>query len=155
MSDEAQDKSIISEKYRERYKPDNRDWLGSFIDEGCTNPVTKEREVKDDEGNVTGTETVTLKKRTLDIDALFDLAEANAIPAREKYGDQVDRKNAAGRLRMTIGNMLRAAARKRHGLYDTSGKWVKAPAEFIGDAEKTENKDGSKIAKKVDEAVAA
>lgn len=135
--------SIIDDKYRGKYRADP-DWLASLIHEVCFVQNTKEVDVKDDEGNVTGTETVNDGKPQLDIDALFSLAEANGIPATEKYGDQVEKKNAPGRLRMTIGNSLRAAARKRHGLY-VNGEWVEAPADFVGDQPKTQNPDGTKI----------
>lgn len=141
----SEDKSIINEKYRDRYKPENRDWLAKFIDDQCTSPVTKEKTVKDEDGNET-TEVVELKRRVLDLEALFDLAEANHIPAREKYADQADRKNAPGRLRMTIGNMLRAAARKRGGLFDNDGEWNEAGDGFEVNDPLTENPDGTRIA---------
>ena len=139
--------SIIDAKYKERYR-DNPDWLATLIHDQCFVQHTKEVAVKDDEGNDTGkTEVVNAGRPELNLEALFDLAEKNGIAAREKYGDQADKKNAPGRLRMTIGNSLRAAARKRHGLYDVDGNWLDAPADFVGDRPKVQNPDGSKIAK--------
>lgn len=146
MSDaEKQDKSIIDPKYRDKYKPENRDWLALFIDEQCTVKQTKEVAVKDEEGNDTGeTETVELKKSTLVLDDLFALADQNGIDTA-KYEEQAGRPNAPGRLRMTLGNMLRARAMKRHGLFNIEGGWVAADDAFIGEAPLTENPDGTKI----------
>jgi len=140
---ENESKSIIADKYGKGYTGAN-DWLAGFIDGQVKEAVTREKTVTDDEGNKT-TETVELKRKTLNVDKLFDLAAANGIDARAAYGDQLDRPNAAGRLRMTIGNKLRSAAKHRHGLYDIDGDWAEAPVEFIGDHAKTQNPDGSKI----------
>jgi len=141
--------SIVDPKYRDKYKT-NKDWLAALIDDNCVVANTKVKKTKNEDGSETE-ETVTLKSTSIDLDALFALAEANAIDVA-KYKTQIDTHGAPGRLRMTIGNMLRSAAKKRHGLYvlDKAGdkSWVDADAAFIGDAEKTHNPDGSKIAKK-------
>lgn len=142
---ENTDKSIIDPKYRDKYSADARDFVGSVIDDSCTTAVTKDKTVKDEDGNET-TETVTLKRREMDLDLLFTMAENNAIDV-SKYRDQADRKNAPGRLRMTLGNMLRARAKRRHGIYDASGEWHDAPEDFLDGAERTEEKDGTKIKK--------
>lgn len=136
--------SIIGEKYKGKYKG-AEDWIGEVLGKHATSPVTKEQRTKV-EGEEDKIETVETSKRTVNLDALFDIAEENGIKARELYGEQADRKNAPGRLRMTIGNSLRAAARKRHGLY-VNGEWVDAPETFVGALPKLENPDGSKIAK--------
>lgn len=141
--DTKSDGSIVPEKYRDRYRGDG-DWLKKFINGQIVSTVMKEVTTKAEDGTET-TETVPTKKTSMDLDKLFDLASINSINAREKYEDQVERKNAPGRLRMTIGNMLRAAARHRHGLYNLEGEWVEADADFLGDAPKTHNQDGSKI----------
>ena len=138
--------SIISPKYRGAKK--EKDWLAETIEKACTDPVTKNVE-KTGEDGTSHTETVTLKKTTFSLDRLFALAEANGLDV-DKYKKDVDKPGAPGRLRMTIGNMLRAAARKRHGL-NVGGEFVDASAEFIGDSEKTHNPDGSKIAKPQEE----
>ncbi len=153
-------KSIIDPKYRGKYRAD-KDWLAVTIDNHVQVKQTKERQTKNEDGSPGPTEVVTLKQTRIDMDRLFALADVNGIDARAKYGDQVERKNAPGRLRMTIGNMLRAVAKRRHGLFvpDTeseSGKtWVDADELFINGGEKTENPDGSKIAKTKAELAAA
>lgn len=142
--------SIIDEKYRNKYRGD-KDWLATLIDANCVTKETKEIKKTNEDGSES-TETVTTAKTSVDLAKLFALAEANNIKATEKYGDQVDRKNAPGRLRMTIGNMLRAAAKHRHGLFAPSGDgvepvWTEADAAFLNGAEVTENRDGTRIVK--------
>ena len=142
--------SIIDPKYRAKYKT-AIDWCSAFIDGLVKTPVTKEKTTTAEDGTKT-TETVTTKETRVDLDALFSLAKANSIDVA-KYEAQRDQKNAPGRLRMTIGNMLRSAAKNRHGLYNIEGVWTDAPADFIGDGVKTHNPDGSKI--KVEKPAAA
>lgn len=144
-AEEKQTKSIIGSKYQDRYK--EKDWLGQFIDANVTEASTREKvtKTKDEDGNEVETvETVVLKKRTLNLDKLFELSKANHIDTTAME-EQRDRKNAPGRIRMTLGNSLRAAAKHRHGLFDLEGNWVEAPEEFVGDGVKTQNPDGSKI----------
>lgn len=139
-------KSIIGEKYRGKYKG-AQDWLASTIDANVKSAVTKVVTATAEDGTKTES-TVDTKKTEVDLTKLFALAVANHINV-DKYRGDVDKKNAPGRLRMTIGNMLRAVAKKRHGLFVLTAdgsEWVDAPAEFIGDAPKTQNTDGSKIA---------
>ena len=128
-------KSIIPSKYAAAYKERGPDWVGDKIAENCVD-VTK-----NDKGKETS---------ALDVDRLFDLAKANNIDTA-KYEEQVDRPNAPGRLRMTIGNMLRARVKRRHGMFNANGKWSNAPEAFleaIGAEDKpTEKRDGEKIAK--------
>lgn len=123
-------KSIIGGDYAKKYRERGADWIGELIDKQCV--------AQDDKGKPTG----------LVIEDLFGLAEVNGIDVT-KYRTQVDRPNAVGRLRMTIGNMLRARAKRRHGLYATDQKWVKAPKEFLESIDApekpTEQKDGTKI----------
>ena len=145
MTEDTADKSIVPEKYREKYRGPG-DWVKQFINGIVNEAKTKEVDVKDEDGKVTGTETKTLKATTTNLDKLFALAEVNGLDV-DKYKGDVGKKNAAGRLRMTIGNMLRAAARKRHGLNGLDGEWYDADAEFlegVGDA--TETRDGEPIA---------
>lgn len=133
--------SIIDPKYRERKDPD---WIGHFVDGQVKAPVMKTVDVKDAEGNVTGKTEVETKETRIDLDRLFALAAVNAINA-DKFKEQVDRKNAPGRIRMSVGNMLRAAARRRHGLYSIDGTWHEAPAELIDGKAKSENPDGTRV----------
>lgn len=141
MSDETQTASIIGEKYRGKYKGAS-DWIGEVIQANCSTQPMKT--VKDAEGNETE---VAKGKSVLNVDALISLSKANHIDT-SKMEEQRDRKNAPGRIRMTLGNMLRAAARKRHGLY-INGEWVEAPEAFLESApdEPTETRDGEKIVK--------
>lgn len=93
------------------------------------------------EKNEKGTE-----KKRLSVALLCDLADANAIET-EKYRAQAESPNAPGRLRMTIGQMLRARAKRRHGLYDINGDAVSPNEEFELTEVATETLDGVKIAK--------
>lgn len=137
--------SIMPEKFRDKNYKGAQDWVKSFIDDQVLDVVTKEVTTKHEDGTKT-TETVATSKTSVNMDRLFAMAEANHLNV-DKYKGDVEKKNAPGRLRMTVGNMLRAAARKRHGLNDIAGDWHDAPADFIGDAELKENRDGTKIAK--------
>jgi hypothetical protein len=152
--------TIIDDKYKNRYTADRKDWLSKFIDDQVVDSkmktVTEQVAATnadgtpklDDAGNPvmeSVSKEVPSKSTSINMDRLFDLAEANGIDARKRYGDQAERKNAPGRLRMTIGNMLRAAARRRHGLNNIDGTFVEADAAFVGDTTKTENPDGSRI----------
>ena len=78
------------------------------------------------------------KEGKVDADAVAALCEENGITVK-KYPN-------VGMLRMNAGNMLRSRARKRHGL-NVQGKWKNAPEGFQVDDVKTENRDGTKIAK--------
>jgi len=137
--------SIMPDKFRSKDYKGAQDWLTSFVDGQVKVAVTKTVTTKAEDGTET-TSTVDTAKTTVSMDALFALGKVNNLNV-DKYADQVENKNAPGRLRMTIGNMLRAAARKRHGLFDVNGEWHAAPDDFVGDAELKENRDGTKIAK--------
>ena len=155
-------KSIIDPKYAAAYKDKPKDWLSTFVDENATDEATKEKKTKveetDENGDVVNdkdgnpvmvdgpVETVKTGKRSVNLDKLFALAKANHIDTA-KYEEQADRPNAPGRLRMTIGNMLRARAKARHGLFDVEGEWHEASEEFLDGAERTQERDGTKIAK--------
>lgn len=146
MADER--KSIIGKKYGKGYRG-AEDWCRDFIDEQVKVAKTSTKEVKNEETGEVTTETRELKGKVLDIDKLLGLARVNnldegAIANLEK---QKDKRNAPGRIRMSIGNMLRAAAKKRHGLYDLDGEWTDAPTDFVGETERTEERDGKTIAK--------
>ena len=139
-------KSIVDAKYRDRGTV--QDWVTKFIDSRVKKPVMKTVHVKDEEGKETGeTEEVATKRTQLDIEALFDLAAANHLNV-ENLRQHIGTKNGAGRLRMSIGNSLRAAAKKRHGLKNLEGEFMDADEEFCAQHEKTENEDGENIAKK-------
>lgn len=142
----AAKKSIIPEKYQGKYKG-AEDWLSTFIDGQVKTVPMKDKTTTEtiDGEEVTKTISVAAGKAKLDLDKLFALTDANGIDSKDMQA-QRDRKNAPGRIRMTLGNALRAAAKHRHGLNTIDGTWTEAPADFIGDAPKTHNPDGSKIA---------
>jgi hypothetical protein len=141
----AEGKSIIDAKYRDRGTV--QDWVTQFIDSHVKKPVMKTVHLKDDEGKETGeTEEVATKRTQLDVEALFDLAAANHLNV-ENLRQHIGTKNGAGRLRMSIGNSLRAAAKKRHGLKNLEGEFMDADEEFCAQHEKIETPDGQNIAK--------
>lgn len=145
MAENAKDGSIIDPKYRDRYRNRELGWFDHFMNDNVMVATSRTKTVKDAEGNTT-TEEVP-GKPAIDMDKLFELAGANGVDAKGKYGDQIDAKNAAGRLRMTVGNMLRARAKARHGLYNVAGEWVEADEAFLDGAERTQERDGTKIPK--------
>lgn len=127
--------TMIDEKYKGMYKGAS-DWIGRLIDERCVKVTTEgDRET-----------------REVHLPDLFRLAEANGMD-KDKLAAlkaQQSSANAPGRIRMTIGNMLRAAARRRHGLYDIDGVTpLKPDAEFRNDErypeKAVETLDGEKI----------
>lgn len=120
------------------------DWINRVIDENCADLVGAQEEIKDDDGKVT--QRAKAGKRVVDLDKLRALGEENSLTVKE-YPN-------AGMARMNVGNMLRAAARKRHGLI-INGQWTDAADDFEVNDERTENPDGSKIAKAKPEAEAA
>jgi hypothetical protein len=136
--------SIIDPKYRTKYTKEAKDWLAKTIDGYAVEAVTREKTTTAEDGTKT-TETVRTAQTRLDIDKLFALAEGNKLNV-DKYRADVEKKNAPGRLRMTIGNMLRAVARKRLGLF-VDGVWVPADEAFVGELVATETQDGTPIAK--------
>ena len=132
-------KSIINSKYTGKYR-EASDWMGDFIRK-----------------NASAFEEVTVNGKTveqeagLDVDALFTLAENNGLDVASHKKRKKD-PGFVGNFRMSLGNMLRAVARKRHGLYDVENTFRKAPADWLseqGAPEKaTHTKDGEKIAVK-------
>lgn len=144
-TEEKKSNSIIPAKYQGKYKG-AEDWLAQFIDGQVKVVQMKDKKVKEtvDDEEVEKVIQVASGPAKLDLDKLFALCDANGVDSKEMQA-QRDRKNAPGRIRMTLGNSLRAEARHRHGLNTINGEWVEAPAEFIGDHPKTKNPDGSKI----------
>lgn len=136
-------KSIIPEKYRVRKDPD---WLAGFIDDQVRMPIMKTVAVKDEQGNDAGTEEKDTGKTAVDLDALFKLCELNHVKT-DKMRAQTDRPNAPGRIRMTLGNSLRAAAKRRHGLFALDGEWTAVPEGFVeAGTVPTEMPDGTRFA---------
>lgn len=125
-------KSIINPKYRDKYKdPDYKpDFVADMIDDAAL--------TKDDKG----------KSQGLNQSLMLDLAAKNGVSEADlkNLRASVGTKNAGGRIKMTVANMLRARAKRRHSLMDLQGKVHKVPSDFVV-GEKTENDDGSKIEK--------
>jgi hypothetical protein len=137
------------------------DWINRIFAEFATDTsdaveaVAAVAEVKNEAGDVTQEAVPAIRGKAgttkINADAVEALAVANAVTIKEG-GYPND-----GMLRMNVGNMLRAAARKRHGLnlptedgLATSKSdyvFVEAPDDFTVNDEKTHNADGSKIAK--------
>lgn len=137
------------------------DWINELTAKHCTTvegAADAIPEEKDDDGNVTQKAVAAKKGKTLtNLDALHAFADANNISYKE-YAN-------IGAARMNIGNMLRAAAKKRMGLFVPANddgdfgttEWANAPDEFLaqyGVTEATHNPDGSKIVKAKPEAEA-
>lgn len=121
--------SIINEKYKGKYKGAS-DPIGELINAQC---------VGTQEGN-----------KGINLDDLFAMAENNHIGGDKiaEFKGQVGQKNATGRLRMTIGNMLRSIAIKRGGLFGADGKWHANPADWEKNAEPIESRDGKSLVEK-------
>lgn len=136
--------SIVNPKYRELYKTREPDFVAQVLnDQAVDTKTVKGKDGAEEE-----------RRGMVNVDALFALAEANGLEV-EKFRSQVGSPNFAGRFRMTVGNMLRATARKRHGLYiyDNKGKkvWEDAPEEFLAahniTGEPTHDREGVKVPK--------
>lgn len=144
-------KSIIDPKYRNKYK-NRAEWLSDLLKEHAS--LTKEhpavaavgeegkegyKPAKDARTTVEGVDTT----------ALFAIGAENGFNL-DKYKNQTDGHGFPGRFRMTVGNMLRAEAKKRHGIM-LGGTFVEAPADWLeankAPAEPTHAQDGTKIAK--------
>ena len=87
----------------------------------------------------------------VDVDKLWAMADKN------KFEPKIAKERNPGLHRMNIGNALRARAKRRHGLFDHTGKWHDADEDFrAAYSPRTEEKDGSKIpVAKTDEKEAA
>ncbi len=83
-------------------------------------------------------------KRTMDPRALFGLAEVNKLDIK-KYKSGF-KASDAGRIRMTIGNMLRGAAARRHKLLTPGGKSTLVPPKLVK-GQPTEDAKGERIRK--------
>lgn len=97
-------KSVVPAKYAGKYKDGGSGPTAEFIKAQCTG------------------------KEGFEFPAFFDLASKNGIAEdkvaayRQKVADNV--AGAPGLARMTLGNMLRALARKQQNLKDLKGKTV-------------------------------
>ena len=106
------------------------DWLDQLMLATCSAMKTVKRMVE-------GKEVEHQERDGVDVDALRALARENG------FEPKVHNKANPGLHRMTVGNALRARARKRHGLL-VAGKFLAASEDFVAGKDKTENPDGSK-----------
>lgn len=136
------------------------DWINRLMAEhateqnvGAVEAVEAVPEVKDEDGNVTQEAVPAIRgkkgKDVINVEAIEALARANSIELKEGgYPNP-------GMTRMNVSNMLRSAARKRHGLNvptsagpingNTEFEFTEAPGDFEVNENKTHNPDGSKI----------
>lgn len=120
-------RSIIGAKYRDKYRKGDKDWVGQIVD-AFARGVEKKEIRKGDE--------VTVKEvqGKVDTDKLFTLARANSIDV-DHLEAQNGSPNFQGRMYMTVNNLLRGAASKRHGLFVPNAKgkteWREAPKDFL------------------------
>ncbi len=92
-----------------------------------------------------------VKDQTTGKDGSFDvtkarkLAEVNGVDA-SKYATETGSERA--RLRMTVSNILRGKAKRRHGLKDIHGKFQPVPDDIAsGLPVAVEDQNGAKVAK--------
>lgn len=144
-------KSIVSAKYRNKYKGATRDWLAQYLFDNATK--TKDVTVTKPSADNPDEKVTTTEKRPdgIDTGVLLTLCDANGgQKVTDKLRGHESDHGFAGRCRMTIGNVLRRVAGERHGIVGVDGNFVPAPTAFltqIGAGEKpTHNPDGSKIA---------
>lgn len=123
-------KSIINAKYRDgRYKAENQDWLGKLVGSKCTTFTDKTSKVAVEGQEGAFKEVTTKVADGVDVGAVFKLGRENGLNL-DKYEGQRDSHGFAGRIRMTVRNMLQAEAKRRHGLV-VDGKFVPAPADWL------------------------
>lgn len=141
MTEDAK-KSIVDPKYAGR--PAIDDFISQLIAAGSAKTRTVEVPVE----GTTKTSKVQ-KPDGIDVDGLFAIAEKNGIDTTN-HAKQRDGNGFPGRFRMTLGNMLRARAKRQHGVYDHKGKWSEAPADWLkansAPEAATHKRDGSPVA---------
>ena len=106
------------------------DWLDQLLLGACSAIKTVKRMVD-------GKEVEDQERDGVDVEKLHKLALENG------FTPKVHNKANPGLHRMTVGNALRARARRRHGL-TVEGKFLAASESFIAGHDKVENADGSK-----------
>lgn len=131
--------NFLNDKFKTKDYKGAQDWAREFID----GQVLKHKK-HNDKGEPVG-------KPEVDFESLVKLYEMNQFDVSKYRGGAYPN---IGQARMSIGNSLRAAARKRHGLFNVDGEWVDADEDFIADHPLKENRDGSKIVKEKAEAEA-
>lgn len=166
MTEAKETKSIVDPERRKDMKG-ARDWVGAFMEaqaltkgvgaREAVQAVEAQPEEVDADGNVIREAVAEVKgkaatkgKDVWDLDLMFLLAERNGIDTSHATFVGIRSANAIGRARMTLHNMLKSRAKKRHGLFDIPGEWNDLDAEQLaelGDPERVEERDGTKIPK--------
>lgn len=141
MTDQEK-KPMISAEYRKAFKDKPKDWARLFVEKHCYEEETLPEGSKK-------------KARVVaNIEKMAQLAAINGIDVTRFTDDKYN----TGQKIMNINNILRAAAKKRHGLKGPNERFVKIDADdpLIAGTEPLENKDGEPLkAKPVKEAKAA
>ncbi len=144
-------KSIVDSKYRDKYK-NRSEWLADLLKNKASLSHSVAGKAAVGEEGKEGYKAAVPERVVVDgvdVDALFAIARENGLNV-DKYDAQRGGHGFSGRFRMTVGNMLRAIAKQRHGI-TVKGEWEEAPTEWLtavqAPTEATHNKDGSKIAK--------
>ena len=107
--------TIVDPSYRARYVG-RGDWVKQQIDEYCYKPKTTTIGVTQPDGSIQY-EVKESKRKYFRPDLLFAMAEENGIEGvQDNWSDVLEKKNGEGRVRMSVGNMIRAAARRNKGL---------------------------------------
>ncbi len=129
---QAETKNVVGIK---EFKSEG-DWINRILGGHCTTMEGAKPESKDKDGKVIP---AVKGKSVVDSTKLAALAKENKVPLKDEYPN-------TGLLRMNVGNMLRARAKKRGGLF-INGKWTDAPSDFECLNPTTENRDGTPIPK--------
>lgn len=117
--------TIVDPSYRARYVG-RGDWVKQQIDDYCYQSKTSTVGVTQPDGSIRY-EIHKSKRKYFYPDLLFDMAEENGIEGvRENWVAVLEKKNGEGRVRMSVGNMIRAAARRNKGL-TVNGSFVQMP----------------------------
>lgn len=144
-------KSIINSKYKDKYK-NRSEWMSDLLKaHGSITTTHAAVPAKGEEGKegyiAARPERVTIEG--VDVDKVFAIARENGLDV-DKYEAQRDGHGFPGRFRMTVGNMLRATAKARHGI-KIAGDWHPAPEDWLtangAPIEPTHDHDGARLTK--------
>ena len=125
-------KPMISNEYRKEYAKREPDWLKKFVTLQCY----------EDEKLPEGSKKTKIKK-IANLGKMVKLAKVNNLDVSKFNTDAYNH----GQKIMNINNVLRAAARKRFGLKDLSGAFIKiAPSDKLVEGHtKTHDENGAVI----------
>jgi hypothetical protein len=137
---ETEKKPMISADYRKAYAAKGPDWVKSFVAKHCYAAEELPEGSKKK------------PKMVADIDAMVALASVNGLDVSKFNSDAYN----TGQKIMNINNVLRAAAKKRHGLKGPNERFVSIPADdpLIAGTEPTEDKNGNSLKPKAEKKAA-